>query len=176
MNVIRQPIHDRRCLLDLADDRVAASAEHSANQAGDVIMVHDQEACGQPANETTPVLGSTHRFHLVRSEAVLAHKSGSQICGLRCRRIGCAPSTKASVTPSAVLNPVAAASFIGAGTTVRTEVLPGLREGVYREVSVAVCAPLRHVAIMPYQPCHADVLLELASGDHPFRVASGVGA
>lgn len=163
MNVVGQPIEHRRSLLDLTNDRVAASTKETAHAPVAMVMVEDQEPGRRPAEQATATLRDAHRFDLFGRHAVLAHEACPVVLGSSGVGVGSAPLTQAGIALGPVLRAVPPRSGIGAVPAIGPAVPARSREGGQREFAGAVGTAFRHAPIMPYQPCHADVLLELAN-------------
>lgn len=171
--VLTDPIEDRWSHLDLADERVATPAQESANAAGVVTMIDHKSAVGRVTEQTSTLLRLGHDLDLLGGEVVLPHQAGAQV--LRSGRLGIRPSplSEALVPPGLVGLSVAAAALVRARLAVGAEVLSRLREGLKRQILTAVRASLHALSMTCQrgnvarfdQPCHADVLLEIANSE-----------
>ncbi|MFA5712349.1 MAG: hypothetical protein WDA30_27635 [Mycolicibacterium sp.] len=163
--------------LNLADDRVAAPAQESAHSAGVVAVVDYQVAVRRVAEQATPILRLAHGLDVLRRQPVLPHQPSAQILSPRSLGVGPTPFSEALVAPRLVRLPVLPAAFVRARLAVRAQVLARLRERGQRQILPTVGAPARlHVFSLAWsrdsatqarrpldQPCHADVLLEVAN-------------
>lgn len=163
VNVGGESIKERWGLLDLTDDRVATPAQQAADSSAAVVMVEDQKSGGYHAEEAPPALPDPHRLDLLRGQLVLAHETRAPVFGTGSFGISSAPATQAGVASWSVLHAVSPRSGIRAVPAVGPDVPTGSGEGVDRKILRAVGAAFGHAPIVPHQPCHADVLLELAN-------------
>lgn len=173
--VLADPVKDDRRQLNLTDERVAAPTEEPAHTTSVVTVVHHEIAARGIAEQASTSLGLRHRLNLLGREVVLPHQAGAQVLGPRSLGVRPTPLTEALIPTSLVGLPVPTAAFVRARLAVGPQVLARLREGLKRQVLTTVCASL-HAISMAYQhgnvwrldqPCHADVLLELANRETP---------
>lgn len=170
--VLVNAVEDDRTLLNLTDQRIAAAAEQPAHSASLVTVVNHQRAIGRAAEEALAALGDGHRFDLVRRQPVLPHQPRAKITGPSGVRVAPAPFSKPLVAPLLISLRVLPGALIAAALAVRPQVPPGLRELVQGQRLAALGARLHAFSVTcrcdnarPLdQPCHADVLLELANG------------
>jgi hypothetical protein len=157
--------------LDLAHDGVAASAEQPAHAAGRMAVINDQVAFGGAAQQAPTVLRRSHRLNLFWRELVLPHQSGSQILRFGQLRILASPLTKSFVTSCLIGLAILPISAAGADTALWSFPAP-LAEFGFIQAEPASLACQQHPSIVAWsrdittdidQPCHADVLIELAN-------------
>ena len=152
---------------DAAQERVARRAECSANGTRPMVVVHEQVA-GYAADQAPTVLRGLEVIYLLGRQTVLALVAGAQILRLRGIGILPAPFTQTLVAPFTVGYAVGAVPSARAFPTFGA-LLPPLGEVPVWEFAGAEAAR-HHGSTMPRgtdmleQPCHADVLLELADG------------
>lgn len=159
---------DRR-KFNLANDGVAAAAQQPTNRARVMVVIDHQFARGRVTEQAPPTLRIAHRVNLGRRKPVLAHQSGAEILRLRGFRVVTSPFAEALVPTFPVGRPVLTVPRAHAHAALGPRTTPG-REGGFGEL-VGADSASDHVATMPCgtdtpldQPCHADVLLELANG------------
>lgn len=169
VQVVAQPFKDTGSQFDLAHNRVATTAEHPADAPGLVAVVNDERPGVGPAQQAPTPLSLDHGLDLGRHDLVLASEACPQIlrpCGLRVAAppfaqpfiptlpigltVGTVPVADAGAALSASLTPVRE-SFVG---TV------GLADSTDHQMSIARLPDMD-------QPCHADVLLEIANAEVP---------
>ena len=166
-----QALYEQRRHFDLADDRVAAPAQQTAHSARRVAMIHDQGTSGGVAEKATAILRFVHLFNMLGRESVLPLEPGSEVFLPGGLRVGLPPFPQALVPPLAVrlaVLTVAATRALAALTPAQ----PPIGERVVGKITGALLAS-GHIPIMPRntstqpldQPCHADVLLELANAE-----------
>lgn len=170
--VLADPLKNHRSQLDLPNKRVAASAEEPADASCVVTVINHEVTIGGTTKQASTMLRLRHCVNLFGREVVLPHQARPEILRLRGLGVRSTPLAETLVAASLVRLSVSAAALVRARLAVGPEVLARLREGRKRQVSSAVRAAL-HVLSMTYrrdnvwhvdQPCHADVLLELANG------------
>lgn len=157
--------------LNAPQERVAARAEHPPHPARFMAVIHEQFALGA-AYQTPPFLCNAHRLDLVGSQPILTLESSAEILGSGRFGVRPTPLTQSSVSLLAILLAVAARYLIAARLAPGVEVLASRIELRSRLVCPALDAGLGlHVPSLAWhgqmawldQPCHADVLLELAN-------------
>ena len=167
--VCTQTLHDQGRKFDLPNDGVATAAQETAHATRRVTVVHDQGASGRVAQEAAAALCLVHLIDLLGSESVLALQPRPKVLSSSSLRIGLSPISQALVPPLAIglsVVTVAAARAVAALGSAH----PPFRERLVRQVAIALPAA-SHAPIMPRdtntptldQPCHADVLLEIAN-------------
>lgn len=169
MDVITEPFEDHRSDLDLADQCVAAPTQQPTNTTGLVAVVNDQQPVERIAEETPSALRDSHCLDLVRGQSVLPHESRTEILGLGCIGILTPPLSEPFVALRSVVSAVLAVP--AAHTRPAFPALPTpLGEGFSELVRLADSADhspsialLHGTAFGLDQPCHADVLIELAN-------------
>lgn len=168
--VLDKTLDDQRRQFDLTHDRVAAAAQHAAHRARVVIVVDDELASGRVAEQAATTLRQAHRFDLGRREAVLPHEACADVLGPRGFGILPAPLTQTFVSTLAVRDAVCPVPFAGALAALAAGLAP-VGVGGLGEISCADSA-VQHESTLPRstdtrldQPCHADVLLELANAE-----------
>lgn len=166
--VVAHAIEDVGVRFDAPEKGVAGRAERASNRPSGVAVVHEKVAL-DTADQTTAVLRFLHGVDVLRGEAVLALVTGAEILGLRSLGIGAPPRTKSRVA----LLPVGRAVLAVAETcalSALSSAEPPIRERIVRQFARALAA-LGHTSTVPRntdmqvldQPCHADVLLEIAN-------------
>lgn len=154
-----------RVRLHAAQEGVAGSAKHRAHHTAPVAVVND-ERCFNGADSAAPFLGRRHSLHFRDGQAVVLPQTFPLVnCA---RRIGVlrAPSSQTRVSRGAISRSIFRTSAVRARTAVRAPVAPRLRERRKRQGLFAVRAGSRvHTNTIRQldQPCHADVLLNLAN-------------
>lgn len=167
--VCAQALDEQRRELDLPNDGVAAAAQKTAHTTRRVAVVHDQGTSGRVAQEAVAVLRLVHLIDLLGSESVLALQPRPKVLLSSSLRVGPSPLSQALVPPLAVglsVVTVMAARAVAALASAQ----PPFGERLVRQVARALAA-VGHAPIVPCgtntptldQPCHADVLLELAN-------------
>ena len=171
IEVAGQTLYQQRGHLDLPDDRVATAAQQAAHSPRRVAVVHDQDARGGVTEKASAVLRLVHFVGLLRREPVLPLEPGTEVLlsgGLRVRPT---PLSQSLVPPLTIRLSILAVAAACALATLATS-QPPIREGVGGQISGALSA-VGHTSSMPCgtitrtldQPCHADVLLELANAE-----------
>ena len=169
IEVADQTLDQQRRHFDLADDRVAAPAQQSAHSARCVAVIHNQGTSGGVAEKTAAVLRLVHLVDLLGRESVLPPESGPKVFLPGSLRVGLPPLPKALVPPLAVRQAVLAVASTRALAAL-APAQPPIGERVVGEIAGALLTS-GHAYIVPRgtntqaldQPCHADVLLELAN-------------
>jgi len=164
VSVIGHPLEDAAVSFNTSEERVATGAQQAANMASNVAMIHEQIALNV-ADQAPAVLGLAHGFNIFGGQPILSLESGAKILGLRGFGVGHAPFPQSLIATFTVALPVFTVAFARAIATFGTLPTP-VGEGVIGEFAGALTAS-SHVSIMPRntdtQPCHADVLLEIAN-------------
>ena len=167
--VCAQSLHEQGRELYLTNDGVATATQKAAHATRRVAVVHDQGASRRVAQETATVLRLAHLIDLLGSEPVLARQSRPKVLLSSSLRVSPSPLSQTLVPPLAVglsVVTIAATRAIAALAPAQ----PPFGERFVRQVARALAA-VGHASIMPRdtntqaldQPCHADVLLELAN-------------
>jgi hypothetical protein len=167
--ILAQALDQQRGLFHLTHDRVATPAQQAAYASGGVAVINDEIPTGGVAEKAATTLGLPHLFQVLGGQAVLPHEAGAQVflpSGFRVRSAPCAQTfVPASFVCLSVLA-VAAGRACAALPAFKTP-LGELRVGQVLGAEAAC----RHQEIMSRdtntqpldQPCHADVLLEIAN-------------
>lgn len=177
--VLSHADQDRGVGLDPAQEGVAGWAQQPAHLAGAVVVVDEQIALNA-ADQAPAVLSDAHGRDVLGGESVLAHQACPQILGAGGLRVVRPPLSEPLVAPGLVVSPVPPTAFVGAWFAVGAHVLARLAERREGQVLLAVDAPLglSHDSSFAYQrgnvsdldqPCHADVLLEIANRNEEDR-------
>jgi hypothetical protein len=159
-------VEQARGQLDLPDDGVAATTEHPPHAATYVAVVDNQDTPVRTTEQAPPTLGIDHRCGFLRSELVLPCEPSALV--LRSRRLGVAPPPRSKAlvplglvglavltVPDAHARP--ALSSPTTPVRVRRIGLFDLADSTDHVPSIARL----HGTVD--QPCHADVLIELAN-------------
>ncbi len=166
-HVLTHASEDVRIRFNPAQERIARRAKRPANRPGRMVVIHKQDA-DHSADETSIVLRVLQLNDLFRREAVLALAAGAQILRFRGLRILLSPLAQAFISSLSICQSVGAVPVARAVPAFRTPLAP-FREGRVRQF-LGTDAACEHASSMPRdtsQPCHADVLLELANlGGH----------
>lgn len=167
------PVEDDRVCFNSTKERVARRAERTAHSPRRVAMVHEQFAF-DAADQAPAILRSLHRRHIVGGEPVLAHIPGPEVLRSSSIGVGSTPFLKTLIASSLVFLRVLPRALVRAVLAVGPEVLARLTEAIDGKRLAAAGARLgRHRFSVACQrdntrelgqPCHADVLLELANG------------
>lgn len=169
--VCRQSLDDRRRPFDLSDDGVARAAQQSSNAPRVVAVVDHQRSVQRVAQETATVLGRAHLINLGRREPVLAHQSSADVFLSRSLRVGPAPLAQPFV-PTISIRLAVLAVALARAVSADLPLNAPRGELLGRQSALARLARNRHASIIAPtgdtstpldEPCHADVLLELAN-------------
>lgn len=167
--VLTQALDQERNQLHLTNDRVATPAQQPAHASRVVAMIHDKIPVTGVTQKAPPVLRPSHCLHVVGGQSVLPHEARAQVFLSRSFRVGPAPFTQAAVSEFPIGLPVLAVATTRTGAALAPLQSP-LGERGWGQVLNAEAAR-RHSTIMPRgtstqgldAPCHADVLLAIAS-------------
>jgi hypothetical protein len=166
--IVHEPSDQYRREFDLPHDRVAAATEQPANCSRLMVMVDDQIASRGVTEDAPTVLRLAHGVNLGGGESVLPHQPCAQILCPRSLGVRSAPLAKSLVPAPSVGDPVGAVPLASAGAALGPAAPPVGEVGIGKFAGADAAG--EHDPIMPRgtdtqpdQPCHADVLLELAN-------------
>lgn len=171
-------LQDISVCLDSAEECITTRAQQTPDPTRYVAVVHKQVTLNT-ADQASTILCDSHCFNIFGRQPVLALQAGTEVFGSGRIRIGPAPFSKSFVAASFVLLRVLASLGIPASLAVGAQANAVLRArfGVLGQGQVLVTFAARfsfHVPSIAYardtasgehadQPCHADVLLEIAN-------------
>lgn len=172
--VVSHPGKDASVRFNATKEGVATRAEQTPNSPRRVAVV-DEQCAFNGANHASPHLGRSHCLHLFRSQAVLALQPGPCILSPGRIWIAQSPLPKPLIPSFLVGLPIFArprvTAILAVGTQFGAGAITRLCEPFFRETLGAHRAcfhsrsiAVKHGSVCWNQPCHADVLLELANG------------
>lgn len=169
VEVADKTLDDHGGQLDLPHDRVAAPAQQAPHTAGHMAMVDDEHAVNRVAQETPVALPGSQLIDLGRRQPVLAHQPSAQVLRASGSWIASPPLAQSLVPTLAVGGPVLAVPPARTAATLAPLPTP-VRKRFVGLIDAANLAfhPQQPSAVAWHgskldQPCHADVLLELAN-------------
>lgn len=161
---------DHRVRFHAAKESVAGAAEHLPNCAALVAMI-DYERGLNSTDGASTVLGRCHRFDFRYGQPVMLLQPLTQIDRASGVRVSRAPTTQPLVALRAIAGRIFGTAAVRTVATVRSPVATRFSERREWQSLSAIRAGSRvHAGTLHQQdqPCHADVLLELAN---PARAA-----
>lgn len=172
-SVVTHPAENVWIGLHTAKECVARGTQCTTHPPRRVAVVDEQVAL-DAADQAPTVLSVLHLVHLLRGQAILPLIPRAHVLFSGCFGIPATPLAKPRIPLLSVRLAVAARHLVAAWLAPGVEVLPCGVELRDRLVRLALDARLRlhlstlawrsHVALLD-QPCHGDVLLELAAGE-----------
>lgn len=170
-SVVTHPAENVWIGLHTAEECVARRAQRTAHAPRRVTVV-DEQVTLHATYQAAPILGVLHLGHLPRGQAILPLVPRACVLFSGCVGIPATPLAKPRIPLLAIRLAVAARRLIAARFTPRIEVLPRgveLRDWLLRlaidarlHLHLSILAWRGHMALLD-QPCHADVLLEIAN-------------
>lgn len=167
VQVTHHPLEDRRGRFNLPNERVARTAEQATYPPRLVAVIHDEHPIPTVAEAASPALRLPHRLHLRLGEPVLRHEGSPAVFGPSGLRVLSPPLPKAlvssslvglAVLPVPVTHTRAALASLSAPVGERFGRLVDGADTTDHLLSIVVMHGID-------QPCHADVLLELANAE-----------
>jgi len=169
VDVAADSIQDHRGRLDLADERIARSAEQPANASRCVAVVDNEHPAISVTEQAAAILSGPHSLDFGLSESVLRHECSSPVLRLGCLGVLPSPLTQPLVASHLVGLPVVPVPGADAPPAFSPVAAP-VRKGLIRHIDrahatdhVLSIARMHGMVTALDQPCHADVLLELAN-------------
>ena len=153
---------------DLSNDRVATTAQQAAHFLGTMAVIHNEQPGRRSAEETPVALFSPHYGNVLRPHAVFSLESRPKVFGFSRARIIPPPASQSLIALLLVLLCIDATTIVRACLAVRPEVCARLRE-FGKGFALLAGSTLFHLSSITQshdildQPCHADVLLEIAN-------------
>lgn len=170
--ILNQAGNEQRRQLDLADDGIAAATEQSANHARFMVVIHYKVSRIRGAEQTSTTLQFPHRIDLGWRQAVLLHEPSAEILLLGSAWIGPAPFAQSLIAALSIGLTVLA---IACARALATDAAMATPFGEHADVKItgasgtgnchasSVARSRGNARRHADQPCHADVLLELAN-------------
>jgi hypothetical protein len=178
--VIMHSWQDRRVRLDAPQESVARPTEHLPNDTASVAVIDNERGLDR-ADSASPALCSIHGLNFGHGQSIVLSQPLALIDRAGSGGVRGAPPSEALVSLGSIACCVFRAPAVRAGAAVRAPVAPRFGERRERQSLFAVRADacVHNDTIHQHdQPCHADVLLELANTTPPLasgRAAVGEG-
>lgn len=180
VSIGRHALQDISVCLDPAEECITTRAQQAADATRYVAVVHKQVTLNT-ADQASTTLCDSHCFNIFGCQPVLALQAGTEVFGSGRIRIGPAPFSESFVAASFVLLRVLASLGVPAplaigaqtnsvlrarfGVLGQWQVLVAFAASFSSHVSSIACARDTASGEHADQPCHADVLLEIANGE-----------